>query len=163
MPLTKRSDYGDYNFSDDELSSSLMIWKDASRFQQTENLNYRNNPEKLLYVLLPTPSFFADRIKASLLKDQNIEIVNDPAKADYAIYLNYAKPRGDTAGGFVFYVHPVITGKMDFLADVFSIDHITVPDLGVKNIPVITDNLFIHLKRIIRSRTNTWMNTHPRR
>jgi hypothetical protein len=162
-PLMKRTDYGDYNFSDDELSNTIMIWKDGSKFQQTDNLNYRNNPEKLLYVLLPTPSFFADRIKAFLLKDQNIEIVNDPAKAEYGVYLNYAKPRGDTAGGFVFYIHPIVTGKTEFLVDLFSIDHATIPDLGLKNVPLITDNLMIHLKRIIRSRTSTWMNTYPRK
>ena len=162
-PLMKRPDYGDYNFSDDELSNTVMIWKDGSKFQQTDNLNYRNNPEKLLYVLLPTPSFFADGIKAFLLKDQNIEIVNDPAKADYGIYLNYAKPRADTAGGFVFYIHPIITGKTEFLVDLFSIDEITVPDLSLKNVPVVNDQLYIFLKRIIRSRTNVWMNTYPRR
>jgi hypothetical protein len=162
-PLTKRSDYGDYNYSDDELSNTVMIWKDGSKFQKTENPNYANNPDKLLYVLLPAPSFIADRIKTFLLKDQNIEIVNDPAKADYGIYMNYAKPRGDTASEFVFYIHPVITGKTEYLVDLFSIDHITVSDLSLKNVPVITDNLMIHLKRIIRSRTNTWMNTQPRR
>jgi hypothetical protein len=162
-PLVKRSDYGDYNFSDDELSNTVMIWKNGSMFQKTDNPNYLNNPNKLLYVLFPTPSFMADRIKAFLLKDQNIEIVNDPAKAEYGIYLNYSKQRGDTASEFVFYIHPVITGKTDFLVDVFSVEHISVPDLSLKNAPIITEDLYNQLKRLIRSRTTAWMNTYPRR
>jgi hypothetical protein len=162
-PLVKRSDYGDYNYSDDELSNTVMIWKDGNVFQKTENINFQNNPNKLLYVLLPIPTFMADPIKAFMLKDQNIEIVNDPAKAEYGIYMNYTKQRKDTASEFVFYIHPIITGKTDAIADIFSEDHKSVADLNLKNAPLITEDLYKQLKKVIRSRTNAWLNTYPRR
>jgi hypothetical protein len=117
-----------------------------------------------LYVLLPLPSYIAGQIKSAFSKDQNIEIVNDPSKAQYDVYLNYAKQTADEKSGFVFYIHPIINGTFDRPADIFSKDHITVPSVSAKNANLISSALSTHAKKIARYKNNSeWLNTYPKR
>jgi hypothetical protein len=147
-----------------------MVWKDATSFKKTENAPYDDGRSSKLYVLLPIPSFIGDKIKSLMMKDQNIEIVNDPAKADYGIYLNYGRDKVsdpsmaiDEDIGFKIYIHPTITGKLYMMNELFSQERISVPRLETGNATKISRELYDYLRTLIRIKTNRWMNTYPRR
>jgi hypothetical protein len=163
IPQVNNHNYRDYNFSELQFGNTVIMWNDADKFKTT--LNPYGDPQKnYLYVLLPVPSYIADQIKMTFAKDQNIEIVNDSSKAQYGVYLNYAKQSADEKSGFVFYIHPIINGKVNEPADIFSQYHITVPKVVVKNAPSISRELYSHAKKIARYKNNSvWMNTYPKR
>lgn len=163
IPQVNNKNYRDYNFSEVEFGNTVIMWNDADKFKQT--LNTYGDPEKnYLYVLLPVPSYIADQLKIALAKDQNIEIVNDPEKAQYGVYVNYAKQNAGAKSGFVFYIHPIISGKVNEPYDIFSKAHITVPVVTVKSAELISHELYSHAKKIARYKNNSvWMNTYPRR
>jgi hypothetical protein len=162
-PVTKQANYGDYNFSDDMRNMTIVIWKDASRSQKIENAFYPEQGNSLLYVVPPIPSFIAGPLKDFLEKDQNIGFVNDPAKADFAIYMNYAKSRDGNGSEFIFYFHPVISDTATLPWHVFSVRHVSVAALDMENISKIRQELYTQAKELIRSKTNAWMNIYPRK
>ena len=163
LPQVNNKNYRDYNLSESEFGNTVITWDDADRF--TTTLNTYGDPQKnYLYVLLPVPSYIAEQLKATFGKDQNIQIVNDSSKAQYGIYLNYAKPTDKSKSGFVFYVHPIINGKVNEPADIFSKDHTRVQLVTLKSGQQISGALYSHAKKIARYKNSSvWMNTYPKR
>ena len=163
MPQVNNKDYRDYNFSEIEWGNTVIMWSDANKFKKT--LNPYGDPQKnYLYVLLPVPGYISDQIKAAFAKDQNIEIVTDSAKAQYGIYMNYAKKSAEEKSGFVLYIHPIISGKVNEPADIFTEEHITVPALTANSAQLISKELYKQARMIARYKNSSvWMNTYPKR
>jgi len=164
LPQVNKENYRHYNFAAEiQFGNTVIMWNDAERFKKTDN-PYGDPQKNYLYVLLPVPSYIADQIKSTFAKDQNIEIVNDSAKAQYGVYLNYAKQSADAKSGFVFYIHPKINGKVNEPFDIFSRDHIAIPTVSLKSAPLISRTLYTHARKIARYKNNSvWMNTYPKR
>lgn len=163
IPLANNKNYRDYNFSETEYGNTVIMWSDADKFKKT--LNHYGDPQKSYsYVLLPVPSYIADPLKNAFAKDQNIEIVTDSAKAQFGIYLNYAKQTRDAKSGFVLYIHPIISGRVNEPADIFSEEHVAVPVLTAKSAQLISKKLYTQARKIARYKNNSvWMNTYPKR
>ena len=163
VPQVNNKSYRDYNLSETEYGNTVIMWSDADKFKKT--FNPYGDPEKsYLYVLLPVPSYIADPLRNAFAKDQNIEIVTDPAKAQYGIYLNYAKKSAEAKSGFVLYIHPIISGKVNEPADIFSEEHVSVPLLSVTSAQLISKELYKQARQIARYKNNSvWMNTYPKR
>ncbi|HUS00773.1 MAG TPA: caspase family protein, partial [Chitinophagaceae bacterium] len=67
LPQVNDKYYRDYNFAEQELGNTVIMWNDADKFKKT--LNPYGDPEKnYLYVLLPVPSYIADQLKATFAK-----------------------------------------------------------------------------------------------
>jgi hypothetical protein len=100
------------------------------------------------------------------MKDQNIEFVTDKNKADYILYLNYAKARPGHKPSFVFYFHPSLTSAQhQDEPRVFSLDHAEVPSITVTGKPLqqLSQKIYDLAKMTIRYKTTAWMNTYEKR
>ncbi len=156
--------YGDYNFQFNKAGSTMIFCDDANNYHKsTITQDGMKDGPILLYIFLPVPSYIGDAFKSTLMKDQNIEIVNDQNKADYVLYLNYSKDRPGKKHAYVFYFHPPLF-KNDTQA-IFSKDNLSVPSLDVSANFLQTLSSKIHelAVKTIRYSSTTWMNEDAKR
>lgn len=168
IPQAALKNYMDYNFEEEDEIGRIIAWEDAKKFTHY-NAQLFGRPETkkdLFCVLLPVPSYIATAAMNIIKRDQNIEIVTDPSKADLVLYLNYAKKRPGVKSGFVFYFHPLVEGAFAREgADVFSKKHIQVPALNIsgKELQSLAQQLAGIAHAMIRLRTTTWINGYEKR
>jgi len=155
-----------------------MSYEDWYHNNPSWNINYNDpglEPEKIskkilndgdrdsFVVLLPIPNFMADPIKAGVRKNQNVVLVNDPAQADYVLYLNYI--RGSRAHFDFTWCHymgrtynPVL--KLEFINRVAKTRS---PVLSTAELNTIIPQLAAFPNEFIRETGNHWLNFVPGR
>jgi hypothetical protein len=101
-PLMKSDNYMDIEWRAESFPA-LILWDNATQFR-----TYYGDTTVPFYAFLPVPSFVGNRVKRLLEKDQNVQLVSDPNKADLILYINFSKERtSDPNGyGYYFYFYP---------------------------------------------------------
>lgn len=163
----KQKSYRDYNFWSSDKASTLIFLDDSVRSYKIANSSYLPGGElNLFYVFLPVPSYITGACKSILMKNQNIEIVDDKNKADYILYLNYTKERAGHKPGFVFFFHPSLTSAQHQEEPrIFSLDHTEVSSLTAtgKPLQMLSQKIYELARLTIRYKTTAWMNTYEKR
>ncbi len=165
-PWVNLPNYGDYNFFNEMSDGTVIFCDDATHYHKINNHYGTAAGPLLMYIFLPAPSYIMDACKSILMKDQNIEIVNDANKADYVLYLNYTKDRPGFKHNFVFYFHPpLFANDQKFESAIFSKDKIMIPSLDVtgKSLQALSQKIYELTKMTIRYKTNAWINDYQKR
>jgi hypothetical protein len=165
-PFVDSSNYSDFRFNNDAKINTVTLFydaKDVNEFSNSSLNGWKDGVDRIVF--LPLPSFFINGLKNFLAKDQNFELVNKPADADYVLYLNYMKARPGYAAGYVFYFHPRIDDPANNNMAIFSSDHLQTPrlNLSLQELQSFSKELYGLTKKTIRYKTTKWINPYPRR
>ena len=118
------------------------------------------------HVFLPIPGHISEAFKQRLRKDQNVQLVDDASKADFVLYLNYAKPRQGKPGEFIFtFCKPIETEVNAFGARPFYISHTSVCGLNLSNdqLTKLAERINDQAWQVVRGKTTMWLNEYRRR
>lgn len=131
--------YNQTGFVKDTLSTRLMNESNKSPF----------------FVFLPLPELVFGPFKKALQLDQNVELVNNPEKANFVLYMNFIK------SGFAITWAPYI--KASIQLPVLYKNHIEIAQLPhtAKDIDLLTKNLMSFTTTLIQDATGVWLNNQP--
>jgi hypothetical protein len=166
-PLVNLENYRDYNLWTNEVSSQNIFFNESKPVNEKIAAPILDGANKdLFYVFLPIPGFIADACKQSLQKDQNVELVNTIDQADYVLYLNYAKPRQERPGEYVFtFCRPIRNDVNTYGERTFSIYKVKVPNMNIKGqqLTQFSKDINESARLVIRGRTTRWLNEYKRK
>jgi hypothetical protein len=161
------SNYSDYRFTEGGSTNRITLFHDDKKTSQLSLSSMSGFNENVVnrLIFLPLPSYIVDGLKKLLAKDQNFELVSDPAQADFVLYLNYMKKRAGYPAGYVFYFHPPIDHPDSKNIALFTAEHVLSPglNLGSKNLQNLSQKLYELTQKTIRFKTTHWINRDPRR
>jgi hypothetical protein len=162
-PYVAQGNYADYNFKGEATApNGVWLFSDAERKIKYLQPATDTGTKEQTIVLLPLPSYIINPFKKMILKDQNIQVVNSEAEADFALYLNYTKERKEQPAGFVFYYHPPL--ERDYFP-VFSAECLKVPQLNAtgNELQVLSEKLYELTKKTVRYKSSGWINNQARK
>lgn len=156
VPLSKLSNYRDYsNWYGDEQNQYLFM-DTTGILQNTFSDSYLSGANQSPFLaLLPLPEDALTSFKTKIQSDPNYELVIDPTKANFVLYLNYTKD------GFVFTWAPYLTPQKN--APIFYSNHLKIKQLPKENagIALLTEDLMNMTNQLAHDYTGLWLNEHP--
>ena len=161
-PITQLEMYRDYqHFNIMEPTQCMFLNNDSTLLSSRQNSNTKNP----FVTMLPIPVSISNAIKKMLLPNQNIQLVNNVAAADFILYLNYAKENSNSKPGFVFTFYKFITQQNNVYGLAFSQHHVKINMLP--NTPILLNTLVNDINtlatKMIRTLSSTWMNDYPKK
>lgn len=167
LPLANKNNYMDYNFEEFDESKEILYFRNTAKPEKLSNEIFgQGGRADMFTVLLPIPSYIGHPIAARIKKDQSFQLVSDPGQADLVLYFNYAKPRPGAEGGFILYWHPPIKAPRASRGfDIFSEKKFLFPTMNItaKQLQSATTTLYGQLGKMLRKKTNGWINFYERR
>ncbi len=164
-PLVKDSNYADFEKWTNLNGVNTFFCNNISA---SEN-KYLNPPKRMpFFIFLPMPSFLVDPLQNMLKKNQNIELVNSAEQADFILYLNYIKSKGDNKAGYVFTFQkfkpegPEILWQPGFQIFGYS-TKVSSLNVSEKSLEKLTDELYKMTMSVVRSNSTQWLNEYPRK
>ncbi|MGC4231799.1 MAG: hypothetical protein QM594_02215 [Niabella sp.] len=159
IPLSRSGGYRNYfNWYATETSGYIFLNKTtfaANSYPLAEVSRYPS-----FFIFLPLPENVLNTFKQKLRLDQNYELVDDPSKAQLALYLNYANEEG---GSYVFSWAPPLLKQSGTPS--FYHQHVKTTQLPVssREIAALTDELYEMTARPAQQYTGVWMNDYPKK
>ena len=156
VPLSKLSNYRDYsNWYGDEQNQYLFL-NTTGILQNTFSDSFLSGVNQSPFLaFLPLPEDALTSFKTKLQSDPNYELVSDPAKANFVLYLNYTKE------SFVFTWAPYLTSKNNALA--FYSNHLKIKQLPKEKtgIALLTEDLMNMTNQLAHDFTGLWLSENP--
>lgn len=153
VPLSKLSNYRDYsNWYGDEQNQYLFM-NTTGILQNTFSDSYLSGANQSPFLaLLPLPKDALTSFKTKIQSDPNYELVIDPTKANFVLYLNYTKD------GFVFKWAPYLRPQKN--APIFYSNHLKIKQLPKENagIALLTEDLMNMTNQLAHDYTGLWLN-----
>ncbi|WP_172623230.1 caspase family protein [Flavisolibacter ginsenosidimutans] len=154
--------YADFHSSPAERATRVVVFDDAVKHHDAPAPSAHTAPYTVVF--LPVPSFVTTALKEKVKKHQNIELVNSIEKADFVLYLNYAKARPEKPGSFGFFYHPCLDHPGENVPPVFTKDVVETQRLqlsGSKQRDLL-QKLYALTRRAIRYKSLVWINDDPK-
>lgn len=162
IPLAQRDKYRSYtNWNLNEAAHCIFLNKatfDVNNITGKRILRDANS-DSAFFMFLPLPEYILISFKQKLMKNGNYRLVDDPAKAQLTLYLNYVK---EGNGGYVFTWAPPILKKWD--SPLFYVNHIRIPKLPVTSgeITSLANKLYEMTNELSGQYTGVWINDHTK-
>lgn len=159
IPLTQSDGYRNY-FNWYATETSRYIFLNRTGFPANNRLLADATRHQSFFIFLPLPESILKAFEEKLQLDQNYELVDNPSKAQLALYLNYTNEDGD---GYVFSWAPPILRQSG--TPTFYALHVKTARLPVNSgeISALTDDLYKMTNRLAQEYTGVWLNDYPKK
>ncbi len=163
-PVVTQAGYADYYVLTYGAAQHVKLYQSEKKAIEFEKPAFLLDAKKSYTILLlPLPSYIITPLKKMIAKNQNIQLVNNAAEADYVLYLNYAKKREGAEAAYVFYYRPRTDAKSEGF---FALEKFTAPTLApnAKSLQALCESLYSFSVKTIRYKNaDVWMNEQKRK
>lgn len=166
-PFVRLANYRDYRWwSNLEPTQNIFFNESGPANSEMAGMLLEQIDTIHFHVFLPIPGYINEAIERRLKKDQNVQVVDAASKADFVLYLNYAKPRNGRPGEFIFTFCRLIDKEVNQMgARPFYTYHTSVPSLNLSNDQLIklAEQINDQAWQVVRGKTTMWLNEYQRR
>jgi hypothetical protein len=164
LPLAQLPNYMDYENWYSIPSYNINFSEAPQEAEKNLQKIVQRKTRDSFVVMLPIPSYVAERLKTAVQKNQNIVLVNSAAEADYVLYLNYAQGKHPH---FVFSWNHLMSreyyAKEDQLVFINQGAKTKTPELVAKDADIVASKITAVPNLLIRETSGHWLNLVPRR
>jgi hypothetical protein len=166
-PFVRLANYRDYKFFTNEVPSQNIFFNESKPANpDIAQTILERIDTSLFYVFLPIPEFIAEACKQVFKTDQNIQMVSAVNQADFVLYLNYAKPRTNQKGEFIFsFCRPILKEVNNPGERTFYVYNVSIPSLDVKGeqLTKLVSKIHESARLVLRGQTTRWLNDYKKR
>lgn len=161
IPLAQLKNYRSYSnwYMTEE---SRYIFLNNTGFTNKKLLEFyaEKYPDSTFFVFLPLPQKVLAPFRKLLLQNQNFDLVENPAKANFVLYLNYTPEDG---GNYVFTWAPPLQNHSG--VPMFYLNHYKIQQLpsNSKGITSLTSQLMEMTTVLAQQYTGAWLNDQKKK
>jgi len=166
IPLGKKPNFVDEKTYLRDADKTILFW-------ETREKSYKNNikvlgidaEKDLFYMMLPVPAYIAEPLKSRIKRNQNMQLVADPAGADFVLYISYSKNKlGRPQYVFTFHSPKIMTESVP--GNVIPLKEYIIESsflLSGPELQKLVGRIYENAKTCLRRKTTAWINEYERR